>query len=90
MKKITKVPRILADLKNCLASLIGIISPNLKSNLISLSFLFSDSGKNINTNIIEKRLTPAAKKKGTEKLIDDSNPQITGPKINPAPKTALE
>ena len=66
----------------------GIISPNLKLNLFAL--LSNDSGKKINTSNIERRLTPAAKNMGTEKLIVDNNPPIMGPNINPAPKTALE
>ena len=88
MKNVINMPRILADLKKRIASLIGIISPNLNTTLFS--FLISDSGKNIITNIIERRLTPAAKKKGAEKLTINNTDPITGPKINPAPKTALE
>ena len=89
MKKAIKMPRISADLKKRLASLIGIISPSVK--LILSFFIVIDSGKNNDTKIIERMLTPAAKKKGAEKLIaTNKNPLIIGPKINPAPKTALE
>ena len=88
MKNTIKTPRISAELKKYLVSLIGIIALLFNSNLFS--FLGRDSGKNSITNIIERRLTPAAKKKGAEKFMFNNTPPIIGPKISPAPKTALE
>ena len=64
MKNVNNRFRINEDLKKCCASFIGMTSSNRKLSLPFFSV--KDSGRNIMTNTIDSKQTPAAKNMGME------------------------